>query len=101
MSRRRVPRRASQGLRAALQRAAPKTPLATLQSVWAEVVGERVAAASRPVAERDGAVIIACSDPIWAQELDLMQEQLQRGLRERLGEDAPRSLRFRVESDRD
>lgn len=101
MSRRRVPRPATEALRAALRQAAPKTPLAAVQAVWAEVVGERVATSARPVSERDGAVIVACSDPVWAQELDLMQEQLQKGLRERLGEDAPRSLRFRVESDRD
>lgn len=101
MSHRRVPRPASEAFRTALQRAAPKTPLAAVQAVWAEVVGERVAAAARPVSERDGAVVVACSDPVWAQELDLMQERLRQGLRERLGEDAPRSLRFRVEGDGD
>ena len=101
MSRRRVPRPASTAFRTALRRAAPKTRLAALQSVWAEVVGERVAAAARPVSERAGTVTIACSDPVWAEELDLMRGQLERALRERLGEDAPRSLRFRVEGDRD
>jgi predicted nucleic acid-binding Zn ribbon protein len=101
VSRRRVPRPASAALRAALQQAAPKTPLAAVQSVWAEVVGERTAAAARPVSERDGAVIVACADPVWAQELDLMQGALEQGLRERLGEEAPRSLRFRVEEDED
>jgi predicted nucleic acid-binding Zn ribbon protein len=101
MSRRRAPRPASEGIRAALGRAAPKTRLAAVQGVWSEVVGERVAAAARPVSERDGAVMVACSDSVWAQELDLMQEQLLQGLRDRLGEDAPRSLRFRVERDGD
>jgi predicted nucleic acid-binding Zn ribbon protein len=101
MSHRRVPRPASEALRAALQQAAPKTRLAAVQSVWVEVVGERLAAAARPVSERDGTVTIACSDPVWVQELDLMQDQLKQGLRERLGEEAPRSLRFRVEGDRD
>lgn len=101
MSRRRVPRPASTAFRAALRQAAPKTRLAAVQSVWEEVVGERLAAAARPVSERQGAVTIVCVDSVWAQELDLMQEQLRQGLRERLGEDAPRSLRFRVEGDRD
>jgi predicted nucleic acid-binding Zn ribbon protein len=72
-----------------------------VQSVWEEVVGERVAAMAQPVSERQGEVTIACADPVWAQELDLMQEQLQQGLRERLGEDSPSSLRFRVKDDRD
>jgi predicted nucleic acid-binding Zn ribbon protein len=99
MSHRRVPRPASEALRTALRQAAPKTRLAAVQSVWDEVVGERVAAAARPVSERQGEVTVACADPVWAQELDLMQEQLQRGLHERLGKDAPTSLRFRVKDD--
>jgi len=100
MSRRRAPRPAEAGLRSALERAAPKTPLAGLQSVWAELVGERIAAAARPVSERGGAVTIDCSDSVWAQELDLMQAQLLERLRERLGERAPETLRFRVNNDR-
>ena len=96
MSRRRVPRPASEALRAALRQAAPRTRLAAVQSVWEEVVGDQVAAVAQPVSERQGEVTIACADPVWAQELDLMQEQFQQGLRARLGEDAPSSLRFRL-----
>jgi predicted nucleic acid-binding Zn ribbon protein len=101
MSRRPAPRPALSAFRAALQRAAPQTRLAAAQSVWEEVVGEQLAAAARPVSERDGTLTVSCSDPVWAQELDLMQERLLEGLRGRLGEDAPRSLRFRVKGDRD
>ncbi len=100
MSRRRAPRPASEALRSALRRAAPKTRLAGVQSVWEEVVGERVAAVAQPVSERQGEVTVVCADPVWAEELDLMQERLQKGLREQLGEDAPTSLRFRVKDDR-
>ena len=96
MSRRRAPRPASEALRAARRQAAPKTRLAATQSVWEEVVGARIAAAARPVSEHGGEVTISCQDPVWAEELDLMQEQLHRGLRERLGDDAPSSLRFRL-----
>jgi predicted nucleic acid-binding Zn ribbon protein len=99
VTRRRAPRPAGGALQAALRRAAPKTRLAAVQAVWVEAVGERVAAAAKPVSERDGAVVIACSDPVWTQELDLMQDRLLVALRERLGADAPRSLRFRVEDD--
>jgi predicted nucleic acid-binding Zn ribbon protein len=98
MSRRPSPRPAAAALRAALDRAAPKTPLAAAQSAWAEVVGERIAAVAQPVAERDGTLLVACSDPVWAQELDLMQEDLLARLGQRLGEATPQSLRFRVES---
>ena len=96
MSRRRAPRPAESALRAALELAAPKTRLAAVQAVWAEAVGEHVAAAAQPVAEREEKVIVACSDPVWVQELDLMQAQLLTRLRERLGEQAPRALQFRV-----
>ena len=97
MNRRRAPRPASVAMRAALDQAAPKTPLAALQGAWAQVVGERIAAVTSPVAERGGEVTVACTDSVWAQELDLMQGQLLERLRERLGERAPQSLRFRVE----
>lgn len=97
MTRRRAPRPAADALRAALAEAAPKTRLAAVQSVWAEAVGERVAAAAEPVAERGEELVVACADPVWAQELDLIQDELLERLRERIGDAAPRTLRFRVE----
>jgi predicted nucleic acid-binding Zn ribbon protein len=99
VSRRPAPRRAAAAFRVALEQAAPKTRLAAAQAVWVEAVGERVAAAAQPVAERDGALVVACSDPVWAQELDLMQEQLLTRLGERLGERAPQRLRFRAKDE--
>lgn len=82
-----------------MRQAAPATPLASVQAVWAEAVGERVAAVAEPVSERAGSLTVRCSDPVWAEELGLMQEQLLGRLRERLGERAPKTLRFRVEED--
>jgi predicted nucleic acid-binding Zn ribbon protein len=101
VSRRQAPRPAGEALRSALDLAAPKTPLAALQACWAEVVGERIAAVATPLSERAGEVQVSCADSVWAQELDLMQGQLLERLRERLGERAPRSLRFRVEGGRE
>lgn len=97
MSHRRAPRPAASGLRAALAQAAPKTTLASLQAGWAAAVGERIAAVAQPISERAGEVTVSCADSVWAQELDLMQGQLLERLRERLGDQAPRSLRFRAE----
>ena len=101
MSRRRAPRPAASAFRSALQRVAPKTRLAAVQAVWEEVVGERLAGAARPVSERQGVVTVACVDSVWTEELDLMKGQLEGGLRERLGEDAPQALRFRLKSEAD
>jgi len=75
--------------------------LAAVQAAWAEVVGERIAAVTRPVSEREGILLVACSDPVWAEELDLMQEALTARLADRLGEAAPTALRFRAEDDLD
>ncbi len=97
MSRRAAPRPAGTALRTALDLAAPKTPLASLQAAWREVVGERIAAVASPVSERGGEVTVSCSDSVWAQELDLMQGQLLERLEDKLGELAPKSLRFRVD----
>ena len=97
MTRRRAPRPAAEALRAALDGAAPKTPLAAVQAAWEAAVGERIAAVAEPLSEKDGTVVVSCSDPVWAEELDLMQERLLGSLRERLGERAPRCLRFRAD----
>ena len=100
MSRRRAPRPAAGAFRAALDRVAPKTPLAAVQAAWSEAVGEQLAAVATPVSERDGTVTVECADAVWAQELDLMQQALLERLRDAVGERAPRELRFRVNSER-
>ena len=100
MSRRPAPRQAAAAIRAARDQIAPKTGLGAAQASWAQTVGERVAAVTVPVSERAGTLTIACADGVWAQELDLMQEQLLERLRAELGDRAPAALRFRVESER-
>jgi len=100
VSRRRAPRQASSAIRAARDRAAPRTGLAAVQAAWNGAVGEQLAAVAAPVSERAGTLTIECADTVWAQELDLMQGQLLERLREELGERAPSGLKFRVNSDR-
>jgi len=100
VSRRRAPRPAAGAFKAALGRVAPKTPLAAVQSAWADAVGEQLAAVAVPVSERDGTVTIECADAVWAEELDLMQKALLERLHCAVGERAPRDLRFRVNSER-
>ncbi len=100
MSRRRAPRPAANAFKAALQRVAPKTPLAAVEATWADAVGEQLAAVAVPVSVRDGTLTIECAEAVWAQELDLMQATLLERLREELGERAPEALRFRVNSER-
>jgi predicted nucleic acid-binding Zn ribbon protein len=78
------------------EQAAPKTGLAAVQAAWEEALGERLATVATPVLERAGTLTVDCTDGVWAQELDLMQEQLLERLREVLGERAPEALKFRV-----
>jgi predicted nucleic acid-binding Zn ribbon protein len=100
VSRRRAPRPAAGAFKAALQRAAPKTPLGAVQTVWPQAVGEYLASVAVPVSEREGTVTVECADAVSAQELDLMQEALMERLRQEVGEQAPRALRFRVNPER-
>lgn len=100
MSRRRAPRQAGPAIRAARDLAAPRTGLAAVQAAWTAAVGEQLAAAATPVAERAGTITVECADAIWVQELDLMQEQLLERLRAALGASAPQALRFRLKDDR-
>ncbi|HET8566962.1 MAG TPA: DUF721 domain-containing protein [Solirubrobacterales bacterium] len=98
--RRRAPRPAAGAFQAALKKAAPQTPLAAVQAVWPRAVGEQLAAVAAPVSERDGTLTVECADAVWAQELDLMQQKLLERLRAELEEQAPKGLRFRVNSAR-
>lgn len=94
--RRRVPRALSIAvgeLAAALE---PATPLARVQRVWRDAVGEDVAQAARPVAERDGVLTIACSDAVWSAELQMLSPQLAKQLNAALGAPLIGSLRCRV-----
>jgi predicted nucleic acid-binding Zn ribbon protein len=100
MSRRRAPRPAASAFQTALQKAAPKTPLAAIQAVWPKAVGEYLASVAVPVSEREGTVTVECADAVSAQELDMMQETFLERLREEVGDQAPRALRFRVNSAR-
>jgi predicted nucleic acid-binding Zn ribbon protein len=100
VSRRRTPRPAGAALRGALEGAAPKTALAEAQTVWAEACGEAIAAESRPVAERDGVITVACRSATWASELDLMQGELLGRLNGALREHRVERLRFTADSAR-
>lgn len=99
MSRRRAPRQAATAIRAARDRAAPRTGLAAVQAAWTQAVGEQLAAVAAPVSERAGTLTVECTDSVWVQELDLMQTQLLARLEEELGEIAPSALRFRLRRD--
>ena len=73
---------------------APQTLLAEVQGAWPAACGEAIAANSEPVAERDGTVTIACATGAWAQELELMGDELKSRVGAIVGPDRVRRMRF-------
>lgn len=69
---RRAPRPLASALGPLEVELAPDTVLAEVQRAWRAAVGETIASAARPVAERGGVLTVACEASVWAQELDLM-----------------------------
>lgn len=96
MSPRREPRAFGEALAAARRRAEPETLLAAAQSAWSAAAGERIAAEARPVREREGILTVECRTAVWAQELDLLQQELVGGLNRALEPRRVEALRFQV-----
>lgn len=61
---------------------------------WRGIVGERVAARTRPGTIRDGTLTVYVASSVWAQELSLLSTAILDRLRE--GGVEARALRFRV-----
>jgi predicted nucleic acid-binding Zn ribbon protein len=74
--RRRAPRPLGDALRDLTRRLEPASPLARVQRVWSDVVGEVTAAHCAPVGERGGVLKVACDEAVWAAELDLMAPEI-------------------------
>ena len=75
---------------------APATTLARVQEVWESTAGPAIAAAARPSAERAGVLTITCEAAVWAQELELMADELVRRLNLALDGQAIREVRCRT-----
>jgi predicted nucleic acid-binding Zn ribbon protein len=76
--------------------AQPATLLAAAQASWRPAVGEQIAAQAQPVRERDGMITVECSAATWAQELDLLHDELLARLNSELGEARIKRLRMVV-----
>ncbi len=94
--RRGPPKPLGDSIRALRTEVQPQTPLAALQAVWPDAVGARIAAEARPVRERDGTVTVECRAATWAQELDLLHDELVERVNAALGADRVTRLRMVV-----
>jgi predicted nucleic acid-binding Zn ribbon protein len=93
---RRAPRRLSVALSALAPSLAPSTPLARVQAVWEEAVGDAIASHSAPVAARGGVLEVICDESVWSAELDLMGPAIVERLEAALGRREIASLRVRT-----
>jgi predicted nucleic acid-binding Zn ribbon protein len=91
-----APRPLSYALNGLAATLAPATTLARVQQEWERAVGEVIAQAGTPTAERDGVLTITCADAVWAAELDLMGSGLADSLNRALGEQLIHRLRCRT-----
>lgn len=96
MTANRAPRPLGDSIRSLRARVEPATPLAAVQGCWRAAVGERIATEATPVREREGVVTVECRAATWAQELDLLQDELIDRLNEQLGGARVRRLRLVV-----
>ena len=63
-------------------------------SNWAEIVGEKSAAASRPDTIRDGILFVSCKSAAWAQELTFLKARIIEEMNKRAGAKVIVDIRF-------
>jgi predicted nucleic acid-binding Zn ribbon protein len=94
--RRAAPRPISSALANLSSSLAPASTLAAVQEAWGQAVGQTIAAAAQPVAERDGVLTVRCEAAVWAQELELMAGELLERLNALIEGEQVRELRCRL-----
>lgn len=92
------PVRASEALAGLKAQIRPQTTLALAQAVWANAVGERIAAVTEVAEEVEGTLYVDCVSAVWSQELSLMEPRLREILGAAMDGKAPHEIRFRVVS---
>ncbi|HUA10370.1 MAG TPA: DciA family protein [Solirubrobacteraceae bacterium] len=94
--RRTAPRPMADALGALTARLAPASTLAAVQQLWPQAVGAAIAAAAQPTAEAGGVLTVQCESSVWAQELELMSDELIARLNSGLADSEIQSLRCRA-----
>lgn len=85
----------SSGVRRELRRFSPVGDMPELLAAWPELVGPEIAANAWPARiARDGTLHVNASSSTWAFELGHLAPQISERLLEKLGENAPKALRF-------
>src|SRR4029453_212518 len=89
------PERIGDDVKRQLGRFGPGGAMAEIVRAWPEAVGDNIARNAWPArVARDGTLHVNTSSSAWAFELGLLEQQITERLREALGRDAPKGLRF-------
>jgi ribosomal protein L32 len=78
----------------------PEDPIAVLQAEWPQIVGEDVAANTRPAEIVRDALVVVTRSSAWSQQLAFLSERVLQAVHQR-GNSSIRALRFRVGRVRD
>lgn len=70
--------------------------LGRLVAAWREVVGERLAEETRPIALDEGGLVVAASGPGWAAQVRFLAEEIRRRAEGILGEGEVSAVRIVV-----
>ena len=65
-----------------------------LQQDWESIVGPRISAVSRPIDVRGETLVIEVENPVWRNELSLLQDALLAQVRAHPGAPAVTKIRF-------
>lgn len=98
--RRRSPKLIADSVTSLVGTVAPLTVLARVQVIWKAAVGEAIAREAEPVFERAGILSIACRSSVWANEIELLSNQLITKINEELKSQSVSSLRIKIDPDR-
>ena len=67
-----------------------------ISAVWQEVVGEAIAANTKPATMKGKLLIVNVSSSIWVQELHFMKKDLVQKLNERVGAYLVEEVKFKI-----
>jgi len=74
----------------------PAEVVGTLFGRWEEIVGPQIAAHARPVAVREGVLVVTVDDPAWATQVRFLEAEMLRRLVEVTGGGEITSIEVRV-----
>jgi hypothetical protein len=90
------PRSVSHALDALTAGLAPPTVLAEVQRAWPHAIPAVFEGRAIPRREKDGVVVVVCSEAVIASELDLLSERVRAKLNDAIGREAVTRLRAEV-----